>query len=254
MVVYGAVTFAELRFSVVFMPEMMLQDHNLDYSLRRYFVDEFHFRHVPMLSPGSVVLDLGGNKIRKRGQFNVECYDLSVVYANLSTSKCPDVQVDAANIPFPEQHFDVVICSELLEHVSEPVIVLREIYRVLRENGVVLICVPFLHRIHGDPYDYGRYTDYYWRENLNRLGFIDVEIEKQGLFWSVLVDMLRGLIYHYQTNGRNPRWSSVMWRVMTSLIGWGRRAALNRDMKLAQRQHTFFGSFTTGFGIRAVKC
>jgi len=46
-------------------------DH-LGYTIRRYYVDEFHFRHVPALLPGSWVLDLGGNKVRKRGQFDVE--------------------------------------------------------------------------------------------------------------------------------------------------------------------------------------
>ena len=138
-----------------------LRASHLDYSVRRYLVDEFHFRHVPNLSANSRVLDLGGNRICKRGQFNIERYNLHVVYANLSTAKQPDVRVDATWIPVQDGCFDAVICSELLEHVPDPLAVLREVYRVLRAGGTLLVCVPFLYRIHGDPYDFGRYTDHF---------------------------------------------------------------------------------------------
>jgi SAM-dependent methyltransferase len=230
---------------------MTLQSQGLGYSLRRYFVDEFHFRHVPALPPGSWVLDLGGNKIRKRGQFDIERYDLYVVYANLSTGKRPNVQADAAYVPFKDGCFDAVICSELLEHVPDPAAGLREAYRVLHKGGTLLICVPFLHRIHGDPYDYGRYTDHYWQENLAKIGFVDVEIEKQGLFWSVLVDMLRGLAYQMAKEGR-PR-SAWLRRLVVKLTGWGRQRALTWDAQSEDRRDPFLSSFTTGFGIRATK-
>jgi len=229
----------------------LLQLGRLDYSLRRYFVDEFHFRHVRALPPGRRVLDLGGNKIRKRGQFDIERYDLHVVYANLSISKRPDVQADACYIPFPDKKFDVVICSELLEHVPDPRAVLREAYRVLREGGILLVCVPFMHRIHGDPHDYGRYTDLYWLQTLTRIGFNDVRVEKQGLFWSVLVDMLRDLAYHVAQEGR-PR-SAWLRRQIARMIGRGKRMALRWEAQPGRREHPFFSSFITGFGIRAVK-
>ena len=145
----------------------------LDSSLRRYFIDQFHFRQVPSLPPGSRVLDLGGNKIRKRGHFDIERYDFRVVYADFSTAKRPDVQADAAYIPFKEGCFDAVICSELLEHVLDPLAVLREIHRVVRPGGTLLICVPFLFHIHGDPHDYGRYTDFYWSQTLKTSGFCE---------------------------------------------------------------------------------
>ena len=221
------------------------------YSLRRYFVDEFHFRHVPILPPGSQVLDLGGNKIRKRGQFDIEHCNLHVIYANLSTLKHPDVQADAAYLPFKDAYFDAVICSELLEHVPNPPAVLREAYRILRKGGALLICVPFLFRIHGDPYDYGRYTDYYWYENLTRVGFADIQIEKQGLFWSVLADMLRGLTY--QTAQENRPKSAWVRRQIVMLVGKAKELALAWDAQPEHRESPFFSSFTTGFGIRATK-
>ncbi|GIK40762.1 MAG: hypothetical protein BroJett011_45950 [Chloroflexota bacterium] len=227
------------------------QFNRVDYSLRRYFVDEFHFRRVPELSSGSQVLDLGGNKIRKRGQFDIEQYNLRVIYANFSTVKQPDVQADAAHIPFKTSSFEVVICSELLEHVPSPLNVLSEIHRVLCPGGILLICVPFLYHIHGDPEDYGRYTDHYWRENLMQLGFAKVEIERQGLFWSVLIDMLRELAYQMSKESR-PR-SAWLRRQVVRLIGIGKQTALAWEKKPGCYGHPFFNRFTTGFGIVASK-
>ena len=107
-------------------------------SLRRYLIDEFHFHHVPTISAGSLVLDLGGNRIGKRGVFDIEQYNFGVIYANLSRVKKPNVQSECSCLPFREAAFDAVICSELLEHVPCPPVVLSEIFRVLRKKGTLL--------------------------------------------------------------------------------------------------------------------
>jgi len=225
-----------------------LQAQNLGYTLRRYYIDLFHLNHIPALRPGSVVLDLGGNKIRKRGQFDLEKYNLCVVYSNLSTVKSPDVQADAAYIPFADNSFDVVICSELLEHVPNPPEVLSEVYRVLRPGGLLLICVPFLYQIHGDPYDFGRYTDYYWSFILKKIGYKDVFIEKQGLFWSVLVGTLTAWLY--ELNQEKP---FRFHKAVIGLVARAKRLAVKWDADAYHLNHPFFSSFTTGFGIRARK-
>jgi ubiquinone/menaquinone biosynthesis C-methylase UbiE len=223
----------------------------LHYSLHRYYIDEFYLRHVPALPADSRVLDLGGNKVRKRGQFDIEHYDFRVYYTNITTDKCPDVKADAAYLPFMEESFDVVICSELLEHIPDPLVVLQDVYRVLRINGVLMISVPFLSRIHPDPYDYGRYTDHYWQENLASIGFNEIVIEKQGLFWSVLLEMIRSLISQIASEGKlRPK---LILRILTKLINLGRKKAISCESKLVYQRHPFYSSFTTGFCIVAHK-
>lgn len=222
--------------------------NRLDYTLRRYYVDDFHVRHVAHLKKGSRVLDLAGNKIRKRGQFNIENYGLNMVYTNLTTEKCPDVQSDAVLLPFADESFDVVICSELLEHVPHPPAVLGEAYRVLRKDGVLLICVPFLYQIHGDPYDFGRYTDYYWLNHLKKTGFKGIEIKKQGLFWSVLVDMIRAWWYELDKSGKLS-FRKIAFRLMALF----KRLAVQWDAQPETQANSFYNSFTTGFGICAQK-
>jgi SAM-dependent methyltransferase len=45
--------------------------------------------------------------------------------------------------PFVDASFEVVWCSEVLEHLFDPVFALREMYRVLRPGGRLLITVPY---------------------------------------------------------------------------------------------------------------
>src|SRR3546814_8619033 len=87
------------------------------------------------------------------------------LYLNISAEKRPDVAADGALLPFPDQSFEAVICSEVLEHVPDPRLVLDEIARVLKPGGCLLLTVPFLFRIHADPHDFGRYTDTFWHAN-----------------------------------------------------------------------------------------
>lgn len=49
---------------------------------------------------------------------------------------------DAHNLKFKNDSFDAVFALEVLEHVFEPVVVLKEIYRVLKKNGYAIFLVP----------------------------------------------------------------------------------------------------------------
>jgi SAM-dependent methyltransferase len=215
--------------------------------MRRYFVDEFFSRQALTLSSEAIVLDVGGHRDSKRGQFDINLYSFRTIYVNLTTEKGTDIQVDAVRLPFPEGCFDAVVCAEVLEHTPHPYPILREMYRVLKPGGRALISVPFLYRIHADPYDFGRYTDFYWYHNLENIGFHSIEIEKQGLFWSVLFDMLREQVY--QRRWGQKRWQWWILRVLSQL----RRRALLWDSKLQRENHPVFVSYTTGFGISAQK-
>ena len=56
--------------------------------------------------------------------------------------------------------YDSAICLEVLEHVPDPVRAMREIYRILNSNGVLILSLPHLSRLHSEPHDYYRFTHY----------------------------------------------------------------------------------------------
>ncbi|NDJ74919.1 MAG: class I SAM-dependent methyltransferase, partial [Chloroflexi bacterium] len=65
--------------------------------------------------------------------------------AQANVGHLPDVTLVQGNIyhlPFPDDYFDAVILSEILEHIEDDVAGLREVRRVLKPGGVVAITVP----------------------------------------------------------------------------------------------------------------
>jgi ubiquinone/menaquinone biosynthesis C-methylase UbiE len=52
------------------------------------------------------------------------------------------VKADITDLPFPDDSFDVILCSHVLEHVMDDRKAMRELYRVLRSGGWALVLVP----------------------------------------------------------------------------------------------------------------
>lgn len=73
-------------------------------------------------------------------------------------------QVDVAGsilfLPFTNDFFDNVLCTEVLEHVPEPLMALREMWRVAKPGGILLLTVPLSEQLHEEPYDFYRFTKY----------------------------------------------------------------------------------------------
>lgn len=71
-----------------------------------------------------------------------------------------DVYYDGKQLPFDDASFDAVVCFETLEHVFNVDEVLKEIKRILKPNGKLLISIPFAYGEHEEPYDFARYTSF----------------------------------------------------------------------------------------------
>ncbi|MGN6382407.1 MAG: class I SAM-dependent methyltransferase [Dyella sp.] len=92
----------------------------------------------------------------------------------------PHVFADAAHLPFATGHFDAVVCLEVLEHVTDPAVVINEIARVLKNRGRAWISMPFLYPLHDAPFDFQRYTEYGLRRDAERAGLEVVTLRKTG--------------------------------------------------------------------------
>ncbi len=78
----------------------------------------------------------------------------------LTRSTVVDAWADALALPFRDQAFDTVLCSEVLEHVPEPARLLAEAARVLRRGGALILSTPQTWGLHEEPFDFYRYTRY----------------------------------------------------------------------------------------------
>lgn len=139
-----------------------------------------------------MVVDLGGEWKNRRGTFRPPGRaDLRWFCLNLDFTVVPDIITDVARVPLMNACADAVVCTEVLEHVLSPEAVLLEAHRLLKPEGQLILSIPFLIGIHADPHDYQRYTRFKLEGLLGEVGFTVVEIHSQGLYFTVLTDLIR---------------------------------------------------------------
>lgn len=210
---------------------------SLSISARRHFVDNFFFSHVELFKSGASVIDIGGKKANKRGLFDISKYGAEVTYVNIEKRDEPDIIADAASIPLPDGTFNICLMGELLEHVPDPRPVVREAYRLLSPGGVLLATVPFNVGIHADPYDFGRYTDYFWKNLSEDVGFSSVEVERHGTIFAVAALMLQHLFL-----AKGVSWRPIQVPLVKFLMWLDKRTST-----------PLLTAWTTGFGLTFVK-
>ncbi len=105
-----------------------------------------------------------------------------------------DIISDITSVPKPDESFDAVMCIEVLEHVPEPVAAMREIIRLLRPNGYLVVTAPFASLTHFSPYFFhtglSRYFYEHWCKEFN-LDILDLQFN--GNYFEYLAQELRRL-------------------------------------------------------------
>jgi SAM-dependent methyltransferase len=109
---------------------------------------------------------------------------------------------DAQALGIRDGSFDVVLCTEVLEHLPEPQRAIDEMFRVLVPGGQLLLTTRFLFPIHDAPHDYFRFTKYGLRYLLRRFEIIELEEETDAV-GSIAV-LLQRLGMQAQTLHRTP--------------------------------------------------
>jgi len=163
----------------------------LGYSFRRQMLDADLARATPLMS--GVVLDVGGKRVARRGKFRPPTReDIHAWWAlNITPTASPHILGSAEALPLRDGCIDTVICTEAIEHFLYPDVALYEVARVLKPGGRLILSMPFLFRVHGDPYDYQRFTGYKLAQLLTQTGFEVEEILKQGLFFTTVCDLIK---------------------------------------------------------------
>jgi len=102
----------------------------------------------------------------------------------------PDFTWDGIKMPFDDSSFTCALATEVLEHCTEPEVVLKEVYRILKPNGIFFFTVPFLWNLHEVPHDEYRYTPFSLKRHLLNAGFNDIEIQATGGWHASMAQML----------------------------------------------------------------
>lgn len=123
------------------------------------------------------VLDIGAGELPYKGYFNKCRYFTQDI---INYNGVIDYVSDAKNIPVKNESFDYVICTQVMEHVQEPHLVIKEMYRILKKGGKVFLTTHGNFEEHGIPYDFFRYTRYGLKYLALSNHFKSVKIKPQG--------------------------------------------------------------------------
>lgn len=101
------------------------------------------------------------------------------------TSKI-DIVSDITNIPAENSSFDIILCSEVFEHLPDPLKALDEFGRLLKPGGKLIVTAPFASLVHFAPYHFASGFSRYWYEhNLPVRNFQIDELTANGDWFDV---------------------------------------------------------------------
>ncbi len=190
-------------------------------TFRRYYLDQCLTDNTSSMQ--GRVLDIGGKKDNKRGSFRPPLNQVQEwIYLNSDTTTNPDIIADAEKISVPDGSYDTILLTEVLEHVRNPEDVLRESKRILARNGNLILSMPFLVGIHGDPDDYQRWTRRKLEHELQKSGFKITTISKMGGIIAVIWDLLRAQsqseVFLLRLAGKILLYTAPLFKVLDRLI------------------------------------
>jgi 2-polyprenyl-3-methyl-5-hydroxy-6-metoxy-1,4-benzoquinol methylase len=172
------------------------------------------------LPAGSKILDAGAGEQR----FRKYCSHLEYVAQDfgkydgvgdskgLQTGKWDqtglDIVSDIAAIPAPDKSFDVILCVEVLEHLPEPTLALREFSRLLRNGGELILTTPFCSLTHFAPFHFhSGFNRYFFETHFAKFHLEITEMTENGNFFEFLAQELRRaetIAQQFAGTGFNP--------------------------------------------------
>lgn len=159
---------------------------------------------------GDRVLDAGAGEGRFRDRFQHCRYvalDAAVGDRTWDYSRL-DVLARLESLPFRRGSFDLVVNTQVLEHVRDPQTVLRELARVLKPGGRLFLTAPQGWPEHQVPHDYFRFTRFALRHLLESAGFTVEELAPLGGYFHYLghrLSYVPRILFH-----QAPRWRRIL--------------------------------------------
>lgn len=181
--------------------------------------DTWIAKQAKLIPSGSRVLDAGAGSCPYRNFFT-HCEYKTQDFSNLSGNQLSggeygriDYICDILSIPVDGKSFDVILCSEVLEHLSDPVGAIKEFSRILRPGGRLILTAPLGSGIHQEPYHYyGGYTPYWYKKFLEEAGFRNISIEENsGSIRACSQESIRFIVLSRPFRLGMPWYSELLW-------------------------------------------
>ncbi len=192
------------------------------YNFNQVNRDNWVSEQVKKVPKGSVVLDAGAGRCRYRYLFNhceYKAQDFCKHEGNDLKCGGMDYICDICHIPAPDGYFDVILCTEVLEHIPRPYLAIKEFSRLLKSGGQLFISAPLGSGIHMPPHHfYGGFSSYWYEYFLPEYGFKIIGIEANGGFFKHYgQESQRFLSMTFETNNEILKFLFYPLKVMFAL-------------------------------------
>lgn len=140
---------------------------------------------------GGDILDFGCGSRPYEKLFTCKTYTGCDIYVSghPNDDKKADVYYDGHTLPFEAEHFDVILSTQVLEHVEDFEEIFGELVRVLKKNGILILTVPFCFEEHEKPYDFRRFTGFGIKKIFEENGIEVLELEKSTNYKTAVMYM-----------------------------------------------------------------
>lgn len=184
-------------------------------------ISNFLREAADQMEPGSKVLDASAGLCPYRHHFDAHDYESCDIPGGFYENR-HDFECHLDDIPKPDDHYDAVILTQVLEHVPDPRAVLGEINRVLKPGGVLLLSVPMNCPLHGLPWHFFQFTHFGLARLAEVTGYRMEQCEKVGgAFWFYgknLQTTNRQLMKSHDPVRARKRGKSVVWCSVFTLL------------------------------------
>lgn len=204
--------------------------HKIIYSIRLAIDFQFNtiHRHMEEFLPGLTgekVVDVGAGQSPFKHLLRSPAADyigLDIYNAdNFGYNNKEIIRFDGVRIPLKSASADHFICTEVLEHIEEPGVLVSEMHRMLKQGGKGVVTVPWSARYHYIPYDYHRFTPTKLASMFAM--FSSVSVEPRGTDITVIVSKII-VAYVRLLMPRNKAWllvTLIPGIVLAPVVGLG---------------------------------
>lgn len=163
------------------------------------------------------VLDVGAQYCPYYPLFRDKCESYSSL--DIVPNEIVDIVCNAEEMPIEDGSYDLVLCTQVLEHCSSPERIINECHRVLKDGGTLIVTVPSIYPVHGHPADNWRFMPDGLRYLLRAFSQVEVlgELDFAESFASVVCH------YGHVVTGRLGvlgKMANPVWNFATNV--WGR--------------------------------
>jgi len=186
-------------------------------------------------SPGGLRLNVGSGPRR---------FDIKTLNLDLLAGEEVDIQGDLLHLPMKDESVDTIVCTGVLEHVSDPHQAVEEIYRALKLEGRVFLETPFMQTVHASPKDFCRWTPDGIRQLIRTFDVIEFDVvagPASALAWQFQETM--AMLFSLNSN--------VLYKIGLRVFGWLAVPLSWLDILLERNPMAWHAA--SGYALTAVK-